>query len=134
MSSQRIRRLAGTSLLVAAVVGVGVAALVALRSNSPSGSAPRIALIGDSIVAENQSAMADHFDARELGVLIDAQSGRNLVNSFDYEGRTIRSGVTAVAELRATGFEPDLWVIELGTNDLAFMRDCDCDPGRFNPP
>ncbi len=87
---------------------------------SPSAGAPAItidflAVVGDSITVGAEEELAASL--AELGlddVDIDAESGRRMV-----EGDGISSGLDGVAAVLATGDEPDLWVIALGTNDVA---------------
>ncbi len=119
---------------------VGVAAAAALLAGVCGGSAPTsaavdgpdVVLVGDSIVAGNRSLIDPVFAARGLDVRIDARSGRNLTVAFTDGTRIVDSGADAVARLRESGLRPALWVIEVGANDIGFVRRCECaDPVAF---
>jgi lysophospholipase L1-like esterase len=46
--------------------------------------------------------------------------------SYNFDGYR-DSGIERIRSLRAAGVEPDLWVIQLGTNDLGAVKNCRCD-------
>ena len=73
-----------------------------------------IAMVGDSITVGSQDALEAGFGTLGLdAAVINAESGRRMV-----AGVRISSGLEAVDEITAAG-TPDLWVIALGTNDVA---------------
>jgi lysophospholipase L1-like esterase len=74
-----------------------------------------LAMVGDSITVGSQDELIAAFT--ELGLPdaeINAQSGRRMV----VDGG-ITSGLDGVADVLAEGEEPDLWVVALGSNDIA---------------
>jgi lysophospholipase L1-like esterase len=74
-----------------------------------------IAMVGDSITVGSEDELVAAF--AELGLddaEIDAQSGRRMVVD-----QGITSGLDGVADVLAEGDPPDLWVIALGSNDVA---------------
>jgi hypothetical protein len=101
-------------------------------ANAASADDRFIVLVGDSVVAGNRAAIAQVLVDRDLEVTLDAQSGRNLTESFPSRGTTVRSGAEVVASLRDQGLRPSLWVIELGANELGPIQRCACvDPVAF---
>ena len=73
-----------------------------------------VAMVGDSITVGSQAALEEGFGTLGLAdAEINAESGRRMVT-----GVRVGSGLEAVDEISAAG-PPDLWVIALGTNDVA---------------
>ena len=73
-----------------------------------------IAMVGDSITVGSQAALEEGFGTLGLDdAVINAESGRRMIS-----GSRISSGLEAVDEITAAG-TPDLWVVALGTNDVA---------------
>jgi lysophospholipase L1-like esterase len=73
-----------------------------------------VAMVGDSITVGSMEALEQQFATLDLDDLeIDAESGRRMLRD-DLTG----SGMAAVSEIVDDG-PPDLWVIALGTNDVA---------------
>jgi len=73
-----------------------------------------VAMVGDSITVGSQAALEEGFGTLGLDdAEIDAESGRRMI-----AGVRVGSGLEAVDEITAAG-TPDLWVIALGTNDVA---------------
>jgi lysophospholipase L1-like esterase len=74
-----------------------------------------VAMIGDSITVGSMAELQEAFASIGLSdVEINAESGRRML----LDGG-ISSGVEEVAAVLADGEAPDLWVISLGTNDVA---------------
>jgi lysophospholipase L1-like esterase len=73
-----------------------------------------VAMVGDSITVGSQAALEEGFGTLGLAdAQVDAEVGRRMVT-----GVRVGSGLEAVDEISAAG-PPDLWVIALGTNDVA---------------
>ncbi len=75
-----------------------------------------VAMVGDSITVGSTEELQAAF--AEIGLPdaeIDAQSGRRMVEGND----GITSGLDGIAAVLAEGDEPDLWVVALGSNDVA---------------
>ena len=80
-----------------------------------------LAMVGDSItVGAEQELTASLAELEIDDVEIDAEGGRRMV-----EG-SVSSGVDGVDGILAEGEQPDLWVIALGTNDVA-----NYEPGEY---
>jgi lysophospholipase L1-like esterase len=94
---------------VPATVSPGTAATVdAITVN-------RVAVIGDSITDGSAEALQQAFAGLGLtDVEINAETGRRMLKSGSSS-----SGIDGIEEVLATGAPPDLWVIALGTNDVA---------------
>jgi lysophospholipase L1-like esterase len=74
-----------------------------------------VAMVGDSITVGSEDELAAAF--AEIGlpdVEINAESGRRMISDGG-----ITSGLDGVAQVLEDGAEPDLWVVALGTNDVA---------------
>ncbi len=90
----------------------------------PAGTAPadsgritvkRLAMVGDSITVAAEPALEKAFSGIGLDdVDINAESGRRMLKSS-----SISSGREGIQAVLGDGAEPDLWVIALGTNDVA---------------
>lgn len=122
-------------LLIAATLA---AVLTIVMSASPAGPAAAarpvpVAIVGDSIVAGNIRYLTAVLDERGVPErAVDALSARKTSIAWTLGSRLITSGVDAVRAVRARGLEPDLWVIELGTNDSYDISTCRCpDPVAF---
>lgn len=74
-----------------------------------------VAVVGDSLTASAQDEIIRTLSTLGLGVVtVDGQVSRRMTSSTD----TIRSGEDVVTEI-ATIASPKVWVIALGTNDVA---------------
>lgn len=74
-----------------------------------------VAVVGDSLTASAQTEIVQSLAALGLGnVVVDGQVSRRMTSSTD----TIRSGESVVTEIAAVA-APRVWVIALGTNDVA---------------
>jgi lysophospholipase L1-like esterase len=102
---------------------------VSVPASVPAGTAPaaapgitvkRLAMVGDSITVAAKPALQEAFTGIGLqDVDINAESGRRMV-----ESSSISSGLEGIQQVLADGTVPDLWVIALGTNDVAnYPRD-----------
>jgi lysophospholipase L1-like esterase len=78
----------------------------------------RLAMVGDSITQGSQQKLEEAFSALGLrDVVINAEQGRRMTAS-----NSISSGVEGIKKVLAKGAPPDLWVIALGTNDVANLQ------------
>lgn len=105
-----VRRTRFLTLVAAGAVLAGCSSVPADSSDS----APRadgIVLLGDSISEESAAALADVMP----GLTVDAVTGRTLV----MPGLT-DAGIGRVPTLRQSS--PTWWVIQLGTNDAAYLQ------------
>lgn len=107
------------------------AALLAALLSAPAAAAPatsaapatqtqaafsgEIGVVGDSLTVGSATQLRNELAIRGLTARISAQSGRS-----------IPGGVTAVQELRASGFDSLVWVVALGTNDIWWDAGCGC--------
>lgn len=122
-------------LLCAVVAAAVVLAPIGASPRGPvSADAPApVAIIGDSIIAGNLGYILPALDARGVPRrVVDALSSRKTSIAWFDGRRTVTSGIDAVRSLRARGAAPQLWVIELGTNDTFDISTCRCpDPVAF---
>lgn len=99
------------------LIALILAVCSAAQADAPAQRESLVGLVGDSITAENQDAIAQ--ELQRCGappVVIDAEPGRITLTS-DTPFGIIPSGVSAVAAMEAE-VDPDTWVIELGVNDV----------------
>lgn len=88
-------------------------------ANKSSITAPRVALIGDSLTIGTLPYQADAFsDAGWSRSAIDAYGSRGVRTKLRKDSHT---GVTAVDGIRATSGDCDMWVVALGTNDAGIF-------------
>jgi lysophospholipase L1-like esterase len=74
-----------------------------------------VAVVGDSLTLSAQQEVTDTLGRLGLGVVrVDGQVSRRMTSATD----TIRSGLSVVQEIAASS-NPQVWVIALGTNDVA---------------
>jgi lysophospholipase L1-like esterase len=89
--------------------------VAAAPASTPGLDVDRVAIVGDSITVGSSDELVDAFAAIGLtDVEINAESGRRMVSDG-----TITSGLEGVAAVLEEGDAPDLWVVALGTNDVA---------------
>jgi len=75
-----------------------------------------IALIGDSLSFSHWAGLPEEFEQERWGPFqLEARSGRFTTTTTP----EATSGVDAVRRLRAGGFDPPIWIIALGTNDMS---------------
>jgi len=107
----------------AAIAPYGTDSTVAVPPTVPSGSATaagaiavrRLVMVGDSITQGSQQKLEQAFAALGVGdVVFNAEQGRRMIAST-----AVSSGVKGIQEVLRKGAPPDLWVIALGTNDVA---------------
>ena len=78
-------------------------------------SVQHVAMIGDSITVGSMTELEEAFAAIGLPeAVINAKSGRRMIMTG-----SVSSGLDGIAEVVDAGPAPDLWVIALGTNDVA---------------
>jgi lysophospholipase L1-like esterase len=74
-----------------------------------------VALVGDSLSFQATAAETAELRAAGWKVTINAEPGRRI--AYDANPGP-SSGITAVRKIRADGFDPHTWIIELGTNEM----------------
>ncbi|MCU0260861.1 MAG: GDSL-type esterase/lipase family protein [Ilumatobacteraceae bacterium] len=85
------------------------------RDPGVASSVSSVAMVGDSITFMSADPLRSAFEELGLDVLaIDAQVGRRLTSGT----RELYPGADVVRVMAATD-RPDLWVVALGTNDIA---------------
>jgi lysophospholipase L1-like esterase len=78
-----------------------------------------VAMVGDSITVGSTEELQEAFAGIGLpDAEIDAQSGRRMVE----DNGGITSCLDGIAAVLAEGGEPDLWIVALGSNDVANYR------------
>jgi lysophospholipase L1-like esterase len=86
-----------------------------LITTAPSTTVPvarTMVIVGDSITNGSETALREQLATLDVTLSIDAEDGRRMV----HDGFTT-SGLQAIRQHVAA--DPDLWVIALGTNDVA---------------
>lgn len=74
-----------------------------------------VAVIGDSIALSAQELLTASLESLGLDVVaFDAVESRRMVSG----GTALPSGASAIEDVLASGVEPELWIIALGTNDV----------------
>lgn len=86
---------------------------------------PDVVIVGDSLTGGNASYIAPTLRAAGLDARVEGLSARRIAVSFEFLGYR-DSGIERIRALRAAGVDPDLWVIQLGTNDLGAVKNCSC--------
>ena len=124
-------RLAHLLRLVCLLLPVAlVVALVLAGSADADGhdtATSRVVVLGDSITADNVDLIEAHLEsAGHDDVHFAALGARRIDESYEFFGWR-NSGLDEVAAIHAEGIDPDLWVVELGTNDLPSLAACRCD-------
>ncbi len=118
-------------LLAVGLLAATIAPLHADRHAAAAPGQPDVVIVGDSLTGGNVSYIEPTLRDAGLDVRIEGLSARRIAVSFDFKGRR-DSGVERVRALRAAGVAPSLWVIELGSNDLGAIENCECsDPIGF---
>jgi lysophospholipase L1-like esterase len=100
----------------------------AVRVEPPPGRPPPAAhtavVIGDSLSDLGREQLETALLRPDWDIVYDAKSGRSIISDDD-----ALSGVLAVESIQAQGIQPDVWIIELGTNDVDAIDACNC-PNR----
>ena len=113
--------------MAAAVTTLGVGALSV--SDAPANgqtAQPAAVIVGDSLTGGNASYIRSVLQANGLSnVRVEGLSGRKIAQTFAFGG-VVDSGIARIRTLKANGVRPQLWVIELGTNDLSSIKRCGC--------
>ena len=92
---------------------------------------PDVVIVGDSLTGGNASYIRPTLRAAGLDARVEGLSARRIAVSLDYFGYR-DSGIERIRSLRAAGVDPELWVVQLGTNDLGSVKNCRCpDPVAF---
>ncbi|HUS44043.1 MAG TPA: GDSL-type esterase/lipase family protein [Ilumatobacteraceae bacterium] len=86
---------------------------------------PDVVIVGDSLTGGNASYIAPRLRSAGLDAQVEGLSARRIAVSFEFLGYR-DSGIERIRRLRAAGVDPDLWVIQLGTNDLGAVKNCRC--------
>jgi lysophospholipase L1-like esterase len=85
-------------------------------SDVPRPMPETVAVIGDSIAKSAEPYVRPALEALGLDVVAyDAVVSRRMING----GGSVPSGRSAIDDVLETGQEPDLWIVALGTNDVA---------------
>jgi len=103
------------------------------HADSPSGGAPSrsVIVIGDSISALNVSTLERYLKQSTVpSWTIAAQTRRRIAPDEPVARHTITSGLNTISSLRQRGFTAQLWIVELGTNDLFAINSCGCSDRR----
>ena len=108
------------------------ASLIGLGGGRAESTQPDVVIVGDSLTAGNLNIIRARLEAGGLSsVRYEALSSRRIAHPV-FSGFRRSSGVEAVRALKSEGVDPELWVVELGTNDLGFLPGCGCpDPTFF---
>ncbi len=92
---------------------------------------PDVVIVGDSLTGGNSSYITPVLRSAGLDARVEGLSARRIAVSLNLLGYR-DSGIERIRSLRAAGVEPELWVIQLGTNDLGAVKNCKCpDPIAF---
>lgn len=109
-----------------AVAALAVVAAAGVGPGSVDSAPADVVIVGDSLTAANLALIRARLDDGGLtSVRYAALSGRKIADPVYFLGRR-SSGIEEVRVLQAAGVDPELWVVELGTNDLAAVRTCGC--------
>jgi hypothetical protein len=107
---------------------IAVALIVPAAAHSDHGDHTPAIVIGDSLVYDGMTNFLEEFAAADLdNVFLDAQGGRSIDQSGMAPWGWIVSGLERIQSLKATGANAPVWVIELGSNNLGRLTDCQCD-------
>jgi hypothetical protein len=113
------------------VVGVIAATLSIVAAVSVHGpvegqpAQPDVVIVGDSLTGGNASYIRPRLHSAGLDARVEGLSSRRIAVPVRFLGYR-DSGIDRIRSLRAAGVDPDLWVIQLGTNDLGSVANCAC--------
>ena len=109
--------LVASSLLTATPATALPASFYADADVRPNGA---VALVGDSLTFAAWGELPAVFARKKWGPFqLEARSGRKINTTL----ATATSGVDAVRRIRGGGFDPELWIVALGTNDVRSTYD-----------
>lgn len=126
-----LRRSIAATVAVAFAITLTSLALDASRGRSPTlgAAGPSAVIVGDSLTGGNADFITSQLRSAGLGsVRVEGLSARRIAHTFEFRGLR-DSGIDRIRALRSSGVETDLWVIQLGTNDLVAIERCEC-PNR----
>ncbi len=86
---------------------------------------PEVVIVGDSLTGGNSSYITPALRSAGLDARVEGLSARRIAVSYNFLGYR-DSGIERIRSLRAAGVDPELWVIQLGTNDLGVVKNCGC--------
>ena len=88
---------------------------------------PGVVVLGDSITADNVDLISGHLaTAGHDDVHFAALGARRIDESYEFFGWR-NSGIDELGSIHERGIDPELWIVELGTNDLPSLAACECD-------
>ncbi|MCU1401059.1 MAG: hypothetical protein JWN62_4168 [Acidimicrobiales bacterium] len=96
----------------------------AVRVDPPpprASSSKLVAFVGDSLGTFGRAQLQTALNPVAGHVHFDTKGGRSIIaNTVEL------SGVQTVNALKAQGIFPDVWIVELGTNDVSVLNGCGC--------
>ncbi|MFT7395213.1 MAG: hypothetical protein ACI83Y_002897 [Candidatus Azotimanducaceae bacterium] len=115
------------------VVLLACITVIALPGSGRRGDAaplrPDVVIVGDSLTGGNVSYIAPTLRAAGIDAQVEGLSARRIAVSFNFHGLR-DSGIARIRSVMASGVEPKMWVIQLGTNDLGVVQNCACPDSR----
>ena len=129
---ERTNRRSAARFLLACTLVAGFVPASGLNSGATAAPGqPDVVIVGDSLTGGNTSFIGPTLRNAGLDVRLEALSARRIAVSYQFLGPR-DSGVARVRALKAAGVAPELWLIQLGTNDLGAVQNCRCpDPIAF---
>jgi len=115
-----LRLALGAVLSMVAVAAISPAEPVEGRPGQPE-----VVIVGDSLTGGNESYIVPTLRNAGLDARVEGLSARRIAVSINLRGYR-DSGIERIRSLRTAGVDPDLWVIQLGTNDLGAVKNCGC--------
>jgi lysophospholipase L1-like esterase len=82
-----------------------------------------VIVVGDSITEASADAIRVALAAEQVEIVDVHGRARRRIEVGDGGGEQPRSGIREIGQLLASGTEPDVWVIALGTNDIGQYPD-----------
>lgn len=105
--------------MIAAITGPFVAP--AESDQSEPSPVATVVLVGDSITDMHRLALTDEVEECGASIELHSLSGRRIATSYELEGRWVNSGLDEIDGIGADQ-DPTTWIIELGSNDLAYIK------------
>jgi hypothetical protein len=108
---------------IALIIAIITAQFVApAASEQPDPPPPAVVmLVGDSITDMHRPPLTEIVEACGVRIELHSLSGRRIATPYELDGRWINSGLDEIDSIRANQ-DPTTWVIELGSNDLPYIR------------